>query len=237
MNKIIGCLLTLLFLSGCAFESVSRDVAEGRGLTQERDRASKKISFIVVKDEVDDLPLKANVSQEIVVTGVPSRKSLKAELLKRYREVRTRKGFKYYDSPTSIYLYIYGTKEQALAGQGLWVAMLLWRVQDGKPEVSFDNDRLAELSTSSKNRFGISEAKRKQVFRELAGAEDRAMVEAMAQVPSTEFIRQSNLERQLGKKYKGKLARKYGITRAELSKIGSEGVKKGWVAPPAPKLY
>jgi hypothetical protein len=190
------------------------------------------VTYALVNEEIYDKPIKTQIAQHIVVSGVPSKAGLEAEISKRYRAALNRRGFRYHNPPTNIYIYVYASQEQARAGQGLWVGMLAKSYSDdGDPRVLVNEDRLAALSSVPEQRFGLSEAGRKQVFREVAGAEDRATQEAMARVPDSQIIKQIELERKLAKKYKAEVARRHGLTEDHLLKIIVEGVKKGWPAP------
>ncbi len=41
-------------------------------------------------------------------------------------------------------------------------------------------------------------------------------------------MKQIDLERDLGEKYKAKVAQQYGLTNDQLCEISVEGMKKGW---------
>ena len=189
-------------------------------------------TYTVVDEEIYDKPIKTQIVQHIVVSGVPTKAELEAEILKRYRAATARRGFRYYNPATNIYIYVYGTEQQALAGQGLWIGMIAKGFSDkGEPRVRISENRLAALSQAPEERFGLSEQRRKQVFRESAAAEDRATRDAMARVPDSQIMKQIRLERELREMYKAKVAQKYGLTNDQLFNISVEGVKKGWPAP------
>ena len=92
-------------------------------------------------------------------------------------------------------------------------------------------ERLAALTQTPENRFGLSETLRKQVYREIAAAEDRGTREAMARVPDSRIKEQAKLEDALQEKYKAELLRKYKLTQDQAGKIVLEGAQKGWPAP------
>ena len=191
------------------------------------------ITYTLVKEKIYDKPIKTQIEQHIIVSGIPSKGDLKAEILKRYHADLSRRGFKYHNPATNICIYVYGSKEQALAGQGLWIGMLAESYSDdkSKPHVIISNERLSALSATPEKRFGLSESERQQTYREIATAEDRATHEAMARVPNSQIMKQIKLERKLTEKYKAKVAQKHGLTEDQLTKISVEGVKKGWPAP------
>lgn len=190
------------------------------------------VTYTIVDENIYDKPIKTQIEQHIVVSGVPTKAELEAEILKRYRAATARRGFRYYNPATNIYIYVYGTEQQARAGQGLWIGMIAKGFSDkGEPRVLINEERLAALSQAHEVRFGLSEQRRKQVFREIVSAEDRATRDAMARVPDSQIMKQIALERELGKNYKSKVAQQYGLTNDQLLKITVEGVKKGWPAP------
>ncbi len=187
------------------------------------------VTYTVVDEKIFDKPIKTQIVQHIVVSGVPTKAELETEILKRYRAARARRGFRHYNPATNIFIYFYGTEQQARAGQGLWIGMIAKGFSDkGEPRVLINEERLAALSQTPEERFGLSEQRRKQVFGEIAAAEDRATRNARARVPDSQIMKQIDLERELGEKYKGKVAQQYGLTSDQLLKITVEGVKKGW---------
>lgn len=97
-----------------------------------------------------------------------------------------------------------------------------------EPRVLINEERLAALSQEPEERVGLSEQERREVFRGIATAEDRATQEAMARFPDSQIMKQIELERELGEKYKAELAQKYGLTEGQLREIMVEGVTKGW---------
>ncbi len=93
-----------------------------------------------------------------------------------------------------------------------------------------------------KTRFGLSEAKRRDVYFDLAEAQDRAMNEAIARYPTDPSVspnwrsnvrKQIALEESLKGRYEGQVGRKYGLSTDQLIKIAVEGATKAW---PTPKL-
>lgn len=187
------------------------------------------VSYTVVDETVYDKPIKTQIEQHLLASGVPTSTQLEAELLRRYRAARERRGFRYHNPPTNIYIYIYGSKEQARARQGLWIGMIARGPLDrSDPKPVIDGGRLSALSTVPEERFGLSEDERRAAFKATVAAEDRATNEAMEQVPDTEIMKQIERERELQTKYKREIARKYGITDSQLTEIAIEGVKKGW---------
>lgn len=147
-----------------------------------------RLTYVVVKEEVYDAPIKTQIVQHIVVSGVPREAELRAEIFKLYRSAKARRGFRYHNPATNIYLYVYGTKEQARAQGIRWIGMIAMGPLDKvEPRVAVDEGRLAALSQKPEDRFSLSEQKRKRAFREVGAAEDRAWDEAKARVPDQKF--------------------------------------------------
>lgn len=189
----------------------------------------KEFSFRLLNERVSDSAIKTEIEQNVLVSGIPTREGLENEILKRYREISSRTGFTYHKNPTNIYIYVYGTKEQAEAGWGLWIGMIAKSFNEkNEPKVSIDDGRLNALSAKEENKFGFSETDRKKIFKEMTDAEDRAMKEAMKQIPDSQFMKQIDLQRELEEKYETQLGEKYGLSKDQLFEIGVEGVTKGW---------
>lgn len=196
---------------------------------QQSEESPSGVSYAVQEETVYDKPIKTQIEQHLVVSGIPTPAQLEAELLRRYQAALARSGFSYHNPATNIYIYVYGSEEQARVRQGLWIGMISKGPLDkGDPKPVIDDGRLSALSSSPRNRFGLSEDERKAVFQAIGAAERRGTDEAMAQVPDTEIMKQIKLERELKAKYKHDVAREYGITYSQLTEIGLEGVEKGW---------
>ena len=89
----------------------------------------------------------------------------------------------------------------------------------------------------------LSESERKQIYKELIAASDRAYTDAdrlyplpkqnvLQAVGTEQFKKNSNTIDELREKYKSEVAKKYGITREQREKINEEGDLKEWPMPP-----
>jgi len=185
-------------------------------------------SYKIADENIYDKPIKTQIEQFIVVSGVPTKAGLKAEIMRRYSAALARRGFLYHNPATNIYIYIYSTRKKALNDKSLWLGMVAKGFADKSPQVAINDDRLAALSQAPKERFGLSEAKRKKVFIELGAADDRATHEAMSRISDSQLMKQIALERKLTKRYETRLAHKYHLTSDQMTQIAVEGVKKGW---------
>lgn len=217
LNKLCKFFLSFLIIAILTFSLVGLPAVLAASTT-----------YTIIGEEIYDKPIKTQIVQHILVSGIPTKAELEAELLKRYRAAKARRGFRYFNPATNIFIYIYGTKQQARAGKGLWIGMIAKGFTEKEPSVVVNAGRLAALSQTPKKRFGLSEQKRKQVFREIAASEGRAMREARARVPDSQVMKQLHLEDRLNRKYKSKIARRHNLSSDQLFKIIVEGVKKGW---------
>lgn len=209
LNSIGGCLILLLFSPGVLY--------------------ARNVSYSIVHQSIYDNPTKTQIQQYIAVSGIPTKAGLKAEIMRRYRAALARRGFQYHNPATNIYIYVYANRKLALHDRSMWLGMIAKSFYDkGIPRVSIDNGRLAALSQPHKIRFGLSESKRKEVFRELAVSDNRATHDAEARVPNSQVMKQIDLERKLDRRYRANVARKYHLSKKEIQKIVVEGVKKGW---------
>ena len=191
--------------------------------------AAGDVKYKLVNETIYDKPIKTQIEQHFVASGVPTERELRAAILERYEAAKNRRGFRYHDAATNIYIYVYGSQEQALAGQGLWIGMIAKGHSDPHArEATINEERLAALSLPAAERFGLSEDQRMDVYRQIIDAEDQATKEAMRRVPDSEIMRQITLERELLKTYKSEVAQKYGLTDDQLRQIGLEAYKKGW---------
>lgn len=191
--------------------------------------SNSALTYAVVDERIYDAPIKTQIEQHIAVSGVPTEAELRVEILKRYRSAKARGGFRYHNPATNIYIYIYGTKEQASREGGRWIGMIaMGSLDKAEPRVVINQTRLAALSQKPEDRFGLLEQERKKVFRKVWAAEDRARREAMARVPDSQVMKQIDLESKLQEKYRAEIARKYNLTDDQLLKISVEGVMKGW---------
>lgn len=203
-------------------------------------KKSKKVvlpQYEVLNEEIYDAPVKAQIVQSLLVSGEITEDGLRALLQKQYDSLKTRRGFTYYKFPTNIFIHAYTTKERYEGGMGQWIAMLAKTYSDTDPTISIKDRQLSQLGAKPVSRFGLSESKRKEVWRGIVLAEDRATKKAEQRYPikpgdgMPQIERQIDLQRSLQKQYKEVLAKRHGLTRQQLDEIMIEGVKKDWPIP------
>lgn len=157
--------LVVLLGGGCDREESRQTLAPDavrKLATPQDDLPASRITYSVVDENISDTPIKTQIEQHIVASNAPTKAEIEAEILQRYRSAMARRGFRHHNPATNVYIYVYGTKEQASAEQGLWIGMIAMESLDkGEPRVIISEERLAALSQGSEARAGLSEQKRK----------------------------------------------------------------------------
>lgn len=108
---------------------------------------------------------------------------------------------------------------------------------ESKPKSSESYDYFGESTSEEDTKFGLTTKQRKQVFKEIVAAEDRAVKEAEHAYPidygdrdSLRKTREKQIElrNELMDKYKKRVADKYFLSTKELKEISYEGVLSNW---------
>lgn len=247
-------LVVCLVLPGCT----SNETDTAGGDDQEQVGTSPPVSpggiasstdmpdFEIIDEETHDSPIKAQVVIRAVVKERAAEGELRALLMKLYDRAMEKTGFQYHDRVTNAYIYLFTSEEHAVSGYQ-WVAMLDKSFDDPGPSITIDEARL-ELYFNPPEpvaRFGLTESQRKEIFKDIVRAEDRAMKESMAKYPDLlpsdpgysqdafweQANRQMDEQDRLTEIYKDALAEEHGLTRDELREIGLEGMNKQWPMP------
>ncbi len=239
----VAAFFILIIVGGVISPTTEKDVEKQKPITTTISPSEQKIQKPIVKQEksatlkytildedVYDAPVKTQVTLSVLVSGEISEAGLKNLLNQLYSSTKARKGFKYHDSPTSIYIYAYTSKERAESGMAQWIAMLQKAHAETKSTTNINERQLGQLGAEPEERFGLSEEKRKEIWKELILIEDRAMKEAEKQYPK-EWEKEIEMQRRLIDENENKLAEKYELTPEQLEKISSEGLEKDWSFP------
>ena len=239
----VAAFFILIIVGGVISPTTEKDVEKQKPITTTISPSEQKIQKPIVKQEksatlkytildedVYDAPVKTQVTLSVLVSGEISEAGLKNLLNQLYSSTKARKGFKYHDSPTSIYIYAYTSKERAESGMAQWIAMLQKAHAETKSTTNINERQLGQLGAEPEERFGLSEEKRKEIWKELILIEDRAMKEAEKQYPK-EWEKEIEMQRRLIDENENKLAEKYELTPEQLEKISSEGLEKDWPFP------
>lgn len=194
------------------------------------DETADNDRFSLVNEEINDVPVKTQIAQHVAAQGVPTKSELETEILKRFRAARKRSGFRYHDSPTNIYIYVYGSKEQARAEQGLWIAMLAKNYDDaGEP-------RLCRILQRSHARRALEREPvlrprpRPQCNRRMAGRLQHREASFLARLPDPGGIRRGHHRNRLRRCADGRLCASAGCsTRAKRRNRNGQGSNRRWM--------
>ena len=222
---------------------------------QSRNRMSTapRATYTTVNEVLSDKPFRTLIKKYIVVSGIPSKTELESKLNDTYQAILAdARGGHYYHEVPDVFIGIYGTKEQAEAGN-LWIGMLGKSVLEKTLDIRINETRLAALSQKPEGRFGLSEQRREDLFRAIASAQDRAECIALERFPSWQsagpnqpermiteqgILVRLDLQQELEKQYMVEVAQLYDLTMERLKQLGPEinmeAYEKGWVPPPYP---
>lgn len=206
----------------------------------------RNLAYTVVDETLSDKPFRTLITKSVVVSGIPTEAELESKLNDTYQAIlAAAKGAHYYHEVPDVFIYIYGTEEQAQAGN-LWLGMLAKTALDKTVDLRISESRLAALSKTPVQRFGLSLQERQTVFREFFAAEYKADCIALERhpmwiqpgvVPNTEegLQKQANLLYELKEKFRAEIRNNYNLTVDQLQELILEGGQDGWVGPPLPE--
>ncbi len=235
-------------------EAMEREVPEvstAEALTyeivQEEDNSMKALGNKLLSEytskEIENLPTAKRMSYRILVSPEIKENQVRPTVEKIVSDISSRN-----NEIDSIHLLLYSDRE--LIEGSYDVAMAIWapggEVKNITPEIARSNNRTGyEISLTirqnlegylksraeSEDKFELSETERRQIFKEIVAAEDRAMDEAdklfPIEVPGN-LDKNIDKMRELEELYKSQIIEKYGITEEALSEIGVEGAMKRW---------
>lgn len=139
--------------------------------------------YCILNEVVSDTPAKAQVVLYILLSGEISESGLRSLLNHLYSSIKERKGFKYHDSPTNIFIYAFSSMERAMSRTPNWISMLGKGYYDVKPKIDINEREIAQLGVWPEMKFGMSEEIRMEIWRESWQAEDRARRKAEEKYP------------------------------------------------------
>ena len=187
-------------------------------------------------ETTEDAPIKTQVEQHVLVSGELTEAGLRALLSQLHSEISQRSGFTYHQNPTHISIYAYTEAEQQ--GTGGWVAMLSRTGEEALPEIRVNTEMLAAPEKPEETKLGLTEAQRREYWKESIAAERRAQREADSKYPVDDNAAQGEYRAQLERngnymyqrqsQYQAELQTKYGITEAQDEELVSEAMAKNW---------
>lgn len=208
--------------------------------------SASPLTSTVLDEQVFEIPQKTSVTLAISISGNITREGLTKLLNDVYSQTRQRSGFKYHMHPTNVLIFAYRTREHFKSDAGLWIAKLADDSgaigQTGPVTIDFDDKQLAQVGAQPEEKAGLSEDKRKQIYKEIVAGEDKAarvaeqkygLSEAQMRRTSQDKIlgaikKQNEHEESLSNKSKNDLAAKYKLSREQLDEIANEGLEKRW---------
>ena len=149
-----------------------------------------------------------------------------------------------------VTIWMYTSKEQFASDMGLWLARILPGDKGAAWNMEIDHEQLQYLRAAPVEKFGLTEDKRRAIYKEMWANDYRAWIEATQTFPDLDSNRygwtqekaqlqhrkQSRHKDELAQKYRSELAPKYGLTDAQLAELNLEGGKKKWPTPVPPTL-
>lgn len=197
--------------------------------------------------EITNLPTDKKMAYRIVVSPEIKENQVKPTIEKIISDITSK------DSDIDeISLLLYSDKELA---NGMYdVAMATW-APNGKlgnitPEIARSNNRnnykitiqikenleeYLQKRGESEDKFGFTEEERRQIFKEIVAAEDRATNEADAKYPldkagitMDDIKKNGGLSNELMEKYKEQVRKKHGITEDQETEIVVEAFQESW---------
>jgi hypothetical protein len=202
--------------------------------------------YEVVDQDTYDAPIKTQIELHAVVSGTFTELGLKQLLQKLYDEANATRDFKYHEGkPTHVFIYLYTSQDHFKSGMGQWIAMLSKVGEDSQIQTQVKTELIAQLDAKPEVKHGLSESKRKEIFRALVTAEDRAHADAQRMYPlpdpskpgysqakaSEQVKKQAQAVNTLREKYELEVAKRFGLTQEQLKDISIEGLMKDWPMP------
>jgi len=204
----------------------------------------EKLQYEVVGRKITDTENKTQVTVYAIVSGTFTEPGLNSLLEKMYDGANATRDFKYFEGkPTHVAIWLYTSKDDFKSSTGQWIANLQKIGEGSKPEIKVKTHLLAQHNAGPQVKKNLSESKRKEIYKALIAASDRAEAEADRRYPwpgpndsqatANEKIRK-NAEAldALSEKYKSEVAKRYSITQEQRKEINWEGTLKEWPMPP-----
>jgi len=204
--------------------------------------------------ELESLPTDKKMGYRVVVSPEIKENQVKPTIDKIITDITSKD-----NDIDEISLLLYSDKELA---NGMYdVARATWapggELGNVTPEIAQSNIRSDYKTTiqvadnleqylkqraKPEDRFGLTEVKRRKIFKEIVSTEDKAQAEADKKYPisgqstwglskselRSQIDKNINLMRDLEKQYKKELSKKYSLTQEQLKQISIEGISERW---------
>ena len=209
--------------------------------------------------ELANLPIDKKMGYRVVVSSEIKENQVRKTIEKIIADITSKD-----NDIDELMLWLYSDKELANGMHMYDVARATWapngELGNVTPEIAKTNNRtnykleiqIAEnleqylkQRAKSEDKFSLTEAERRKIFKEIAAAEDKAWAEADKKYPvsgrtvwdlsksklRSRMDRNTDLAQKLGDQYENELAKKYGLTREQLKQISIEGISERWPMP------
>lgn len=178
--------------------------------------SKSELNYMIFRDEVRESPLKAQVDLDVIVKESTSEAKLRDLLKKLYGYAQSKRGFKYYSAPTSIYISIFQSESHAKSGQAQQLIRLVKNKDEVEPRVLVNEFQIAGSKIQSGMRFGLSERQRIDVWQDLDRAEDKIADETERRFGYESSGRREDFIINRRSYYEDRVARKYHLSKDEL---------------------
>lgn len=189
--------------------------------------------YSILKEEIDDRSQQTNIIQSMLIEDKINKERVRKLLFQLYSEIKSRK--KIITCPsTNIYILVYLSKEYYESGMGQWIA----RLEKSKNDIfniEFNLDQLYQLNAKQEIKFGLSEIKRKEIFKEIIKAEhlsDKNAWKVFKWVKKPNINDIKRQEQSFYEQFENNLVTKYSVSKKILKQIRLEGLDKDWAQPP-----
>jgi len=202
--------------------------------------------FRVVSQKRSEGRTWAKLEVKVLTDKSAAESEIRAYLSAKYKELICLTGYENHRHPNYVILQVYNSAERIPWEQ--WTAELRKRHDENRPTIKVKSDVLLADHVGPVTRGGMSEARRREIWRDIIKAGDRATLEAEERFPMRKgevidslsndaYIRRTGqnieLEEALRGKYKKEVAHSHGITMEQLDAISAEGIEKDWpIGPP-----
>jgi hypothetical protein len=196
-----------------------------------------ELTYTVVDEDVYDAPVVTRVAQRIVISGNVTKANISNLLKNIYENISKRKGFKYNTHPDSIFIWAYTSNEKEQ--DNYWIAMISKSPSEDAPSIAFDETELNLINAKEEEINGLSEKKRKEIYKVVYSSYVQAEDEGDRLYPIDDpslsleqMQKQIELSRAYSNMIKNKknkeIIAKYSITSEQIEEILNEGLIKHW---------
>jgi hypothetical protein len=209
----------------------------------EKERPIPPPKYSILKEEVKDLPAFTSITLRILVPQDATETELRTLLNDLYSSQVRRTGFKSEGPPDDILIFAYTSKERADGFQD--IAHLLKQGKGLVPSININEGEIAERTAIPEQKFGLSEARRREIWNDYNKVLNRAAEEADQRYPladvsramasgispsecGAEINKRNKLYENLVDNYTAELSRRHGITLEQLKAIDAEAFRRDW---------